>query len=86
MDDKVNLGWPNFFNPEKAILRKKEGVLKKKKASQGDKSSVLGDTLKSSQELLEENRLANIVKDKDNAEGQWDELTDLKIKVFPSPV
>lgn len=81
MDKKVNLGWPNFFNPEKAILRKKEGSLKGKKATEGDKSSILGDNYKSSQELLDENRLTNLVKDEDRQSVQWDELTDLKIKV-----
>lgn len=78
MEHKVNLGWPNFFNPEKAILRKKEGIEKNKKASEGDKSSLLA-AKKSNAELLEENRLANLVKDAEN-EHEWDDPLDFKIK------
>lgn len=79
MEHKVNLGWPNFFNPEKAILRKKEGIEKSKKASEGDKASLLG-ARKNSSELLEENRLANLAKDAEE-DHEWDDPLDFKIKV-----
>ena len=80
-DDRVNLGWPNFFNPEKAILRQKEGIEKKKKATASDKESILGKTEEqSSLELLEENRLANRIKDSDGWRDEWNEV-DLRIKV-----
>ncbi|XP_018011789.1 uncharacterized protein LOC108669015 [Hyalella azteca] len=76
-EDKVNLGWPKFFNPEKAILRKQEDALKRKKASEADKSSLLS-SVASSGELLVDNRLANVIKDKDRLE--WPDLEDFKIK------
>ncbi|KAF2364607.1 Phospholipase A2 domain [Trinorchestia longiramus] len=78
MEEKVNLGWPNFFNPEKAILRKEQDVQKGKKASQGDKSSILASMDATSEEILMDNRLANIVKDRDRHE--WQDVQDLKIK------
>jgi len=80
-DDKVNLGWPNFFNPEKAILRKAEGAQKRKKATAGDKKSVIGDKALSSSELelLEENRFTNILKDTQTNLEDW-EKADFTIK------
>ena len=46
---KVNLGWPNFFNPQIAILREKEG-----KEKTDHKKENNGDQLNESTEKIDE--------------------------------
>lgn len=74
-EKKVNMGWPNFFNPEKAILRKSEN----KKATAINKKQIID--VEDSDELMQDNRLANVLKDRDRHLVEWPESQDFKITV-----
>ena len=68
---KVNLGWPNFFNPQIAILREKEG---KKKTS--GKKEIAEDKLNESTEKLDN------VEDNSNENGDDSSTEENTLKLI----